>query len=199
MNNPIEHLWTPLATTPLLWPFVTLSAYVVGCMFQKACGGSPFASPVLVAFFLVAVVVLVTGTSYETFFAGAQFVNFLLGPATIALAIPLAKMSASFARTYRVSALPCLLDPSHRSQAGSASSACLAARTGLRSLLRQRPRPRRLPSRCPSKSAVSHHSPRLSRSSAASLRPLSASNCSTVCKSEIGARMAWPPASREAA
>ncbi|MGC1522201.1 MAG: LrgB family protein [Steroidobacteraceae bacterium] len=130
MNNPIEHLWTPLATTPLFWLFVTLSAYVVGCMFQKACGGSPFASPVLVAIFLVAVVVLVTGTSYETFFAGAQFVNFLLGPATIALAIPLAKnvrlvrenlpsiglalLAGSFTSIASGVGIVCLLGGSHR-------------------------------------------------------------------------------------
>jgi len=30
-----------------------------------------------------------TGTPYSTYFAGAQFVHFLLGPATVALAIPL--------------------------------------------------------------------------------------------------------------
>jgi putative effector of murein hydrolase len=40
---------------------------------------------------LVAAVVLATGASYPVYFAGAQFINSLLGPATIALAIPLAK------------------------------------------------------------------------------------------------------------
>ena len=43
---------------------------------------------------LIAVTVLVlfltlTATSYETYFEGAKFVHFLLGPATVALAIPL--------------------------------------------------------------------------------------------------------------
>ena len=32
---------------------------------------------------------LVTGTPYDTYFEGAQFVHFLLGPATVALALPL--------------------------------------------------------------------------------------------------------------
>ena len=49
------------------------------------------ASPVLIAIVLVAVVVLATRTSYKSYFAGAQFINFLLGPATIALAIPRAR------------------------------------------------------------------------------------------------------------
>jgi putative effector of murein hydrolase len=91
MNNSLQHLWTPLATTPLLWLVVTLAAYSVGRAIQHACAGSAFASPVLIAIVLVAVVVLATGTSYKTYFAGAQFIHFLLGPATIALAIPLAK------------------------------------------------------------------------------------------------------------
>jgi putative effector of murein hydrolase len=91
MNNSVQHLWTPLATTPLFWLVVTLAAYVVGRVIQQACKGSALASPVLIAIVLAAVVVLATRTSYKSYFAGAQFINFLLGPATIALAIPLAR------------------------------------------------------------------------------------------------------------
>jgi putative effector of murein hydrolase len=91
MNHSLQHLWTPLSATPLLWLVVTLSAYVMGRAIQRVCAGSAFASPVLIAIALAAAVVLATGTSYKTYFAGAQFINFLLGPATIALAIPLAK------------------------------------------------------------------------------------------------------------
>jgi putative effector of murein hydrolase len=91
MNNSVQHLWTPLATTPLLWLVVTLAAYVVGRVIQQACKGSALASPVLIAIVLAVVVVLATRTSYKSYFAGAQFINFLLGPATIALAIPLAR------------------------------------------------------------------------------------------------------------
>jgi putative effector of murein hydrolase len=45
----------------------------------------------LIAIVVVAAIVLATHTSYQTYFAGAQFINFLLGPTTIALAVPLAK------------------------------------------------------------------------------------------------------------
>jgi putative effector of murein hydrolase len=38
---------------------------------------------------LVALVLTGTGTSYGTYFAGAQFVHLLLGPATVAIAVPL--------------------------------------------------------------------------------------------------------------
>jgi putative effector of murein hydrolase len=91
MNKAIQHLWTPLATTPLLWLAVTLAAYVAARRAQRACNGSAFANPVLIATIAVGAIVLATGTSYRTYFAGAQFINFLLGPVTIALAIPLAK------------------------------------------------------------------------------------------------------------
>jgi putative effector of murein hydrolase len=91
MSNAMEHVWTPLAATPLLWLAVTVAAYLAGRLVQRMCRGSAFASPVLMGIVLVAAVVLATGTSYPAYFAGAQFIDFLLGPATIALAIPLAK------------------------------------------------------------------------------------------------------------
>jgi len=91
VSKAIEHVWTPLAATPLLWLAVTMAAYLTGRWVQRMCGGSAFASPVLIGIVLVAAVVLATGASYPTYLAGAQFINFLLGPATIALAIPLAK------------------------------------------------------------------------------------------------------------
>ncbi|HEY0120175.1 MAG TPA: LrgB family protein [Rhizobium sp.] len=91
MTAVITHLWTPLSATPLLWLAITLLAYLVGRVIQRVCGGSAFASPVLIAIALAAFVVLATHTPYETYFAGAQFINFLLGPATIALAVPLTR------------------------------------------------------------------------------------------------------------
>ncbi|MEI2422770.1 LrgB family protein, partial [Arthrospira platensis SPKY2] len=43
----------------------------------------------LVAMLALIGLLLVTGTSYDTYFEGAQFIHFLLGPATVALAVPL--------------------------------------------------------------------------------------------------------------
>lgn len=91
MSRVIAHVWTPLAAAPLLWLVVTIAAYLFGRLVQRACHNSPFASPVLIAIVLIATLLHVTGTSYQTYFSGAQFITFLLGPTTIALAIPLAK------------------------------------------------------------------------------------------------------------
>lgn len=91
MSAALQTIWNFLGSSPLLWLFITLGAYVGGHTLQLRVGGSAFASPVLIAIVLVCAMLLATGTPYSTYFAEAQFVNFLLGPATIALAIPLAK------------------------------------------------------------------------------------------------------------
>ncbi len=94
MTPSLDHLWAPLSAQPLLWLVVTLAGYAVGRTIQRASGNSPLASPVLIAIVLAAAAVLATGTSYQAYFSGAQFINFLLGPATIALAVPLARNAA---------------------------------------------------------------------------------------------------------
>lgn len=89
--NALHALFPYLAPSPLLWLAMTLGAYAAGQLVQRACGGSVLANPVLIAIVLVAGILLATDTDYATYFAGAQFINVLLGPATVALAIPLAR------------------------------------------------------------------------------------------------------------
>ncbi|MGJ4932064.1 LrgB family protein [Bradyrhizobium sp. HKCCYLS2038] len=86
--NPFS-LWVYLAQSPLLWLSVTLVVYAVTDAVSVRTRRHPLANPVLHAMWIVAVVLLLTGTPYTTYFAGAQFVHFLLGPATVALAVPL--------------------------------------------------------------------------------------------------------------
>lgn len=83
-------IWTPLAPTPLLWLTLTVAAFSAAQVLQRLCRKSPIANPVLIAIVLMVVVLRTTGTPYSEYFAGAQFINFLLGPATVALAVPLA-------------------------------------------------------------------------------------------------------------
>ena len=85
----ILRIWVYLADTPLLWLTATLAAFAVGDAVSAALGRHPLANPVVIAAGLLIVVVAGTGTSYATYFAGAQFVHFLLGPATVALGLPL--------------------------------------------------------------------------------------------------------------
>jgi predicted murein hydrolase (TIGR00659 family) len=78
-----------LRSSPLTALTATLVAYQLGVVLQKRCGGSPLANPVLFAVVVLAGALELTGTAYSRYFAGAQFINFLLGPAVVALAVPL--------------------------------------------------------------------------------------------------------------
>ncbi len=87
----IAHFWVYLAASPLLGLTLTLCAYLFAQWAYARCGFSPLANPVAIAIAIVAAVLLASGMSYQRYFAGAQFVHFLLGPATVALAVPLAR------------------------------------------------------------------------------------------------------------
>lgn len=73
----------------LVWVTVTVLAYQAAHALFRRCGGHPVANPVLVSVIVIACVLRLTATPYETYFDGARLVHFLLGPATVALAIPL--------------------------------------------------------------------------------------------------------------
>ncbi len=82
-------IWSYLARGPLLWLTLTLVAYVVADALSAWAGRAPLANPVLIAVILLGLTLWGTGTPYAVYFEGAQFVHFLLGPATVALAVPL--------------------------------------------------------------------------------------------------------------
>src|SRR5689334_6230391 len=89
MSEPAFSLWVYLSQTPLLWLVVTLGAYVIADRISLALKRNPLCNPVLISVAAVALVLWATGTAYPVYFEGAKFVHFLLGPATVALAIPL--------------------------------------------------------------------------------------------------------------
>lgn len=87
----VFELWVFLAATPLAGLTLTLVMYAIGWWCYTRCGMHPLANPVLIAVALIVAVLAVTRTPYDTYFAGAQFVHFLLGPAVVGLAVPLAR------------------------------------------------------------------------------------------------------------
>jgi len=89
MTPRINEIWVYLATSPLLGLTLTLLAYQGARYVHRRCGGHPLANPVLLAVSALVGLLWLTDTPYRTYFDGAQFVHFLLGPATVALAIPL--------------------------------------------------------------------------------------------------------------
>ncbi len=89
MPGALADIWVYLAATPLLGLTLTLLVYHGAFLLYQRSGFNPLANPVAIAVLILASVLWATGTPYATYFEGAQFVHFLLGPATVALSIPL--------------------------------------------------------------------------------------------------------------
>jgi len=89
MTPRLTELWVYLSASPLLGLTLTLVAYQAAFWLYKRAGFHPLANPVMLAIAMVATVLALSNMDYRTYFDGAQFVHFLLGPATVALAIPL--------------------------------------------------------------------------------------------------------------
>ncbi|MBL8406830.1 MAG: LrgB family protein, partial [Candidatus Accumulibacter sp.] len=84
MTPRISEVWVYLAASPLLGLTLTLLAYQGATWVHKRCCGHPLANPVLLAVATLVALLSLTDTPYRTYFDGAQFVHFLLGPATVA-------------------------------------------------------------------------------------------------------------------
>ena len=82
-------LWVYLSATPLFGLTATLAVYVVAQAAYTRLRQAPWANPVLWTVLVLAGGLLLSGVPYPTYFAGAQFIHFLLGPAVVALAWPL--------------------------------------------------------------------------------------------------------------
>jgi predicted murein hydrolase (TIGR00659 family) len=82
-------LWVYLQTTPLFWLTATLAAFLIADALAKAAHRHPLVNPVAIAIAILGIMLKATGADYQTYFNGAQFVHFLLGPATVALGVPI--------------------------------------------------------------------------------------------------------------
>jgi predicted murein hydrolase (TIGR00659 family) len=89
MTPKLADVWVYLSASPLLGLTITLVAYQGAYWLYKRANFHPLLNPVAVAIAVLVTLLKLTGTPYQTYFDGAQFVHFLLGPATVALAIPL--------------------------------------------------------------------------------------------------------------
>lgn len=90
MNEPaIGDVWVYLSASPLMGLTITLVAYGLAYRVYLKSNSSPLVNPVVTSVVMLIALLMATGTSYNDYFEGGQFVHFLLGPATVALAVPL--------------------------------------------------------------------------------------------------------------
>jgi len=81
----ISSLWQ----NPYLGIFLTLLSFQLGLFLYRRSGSQPWLHPVLVSVFSLCGVILYTDLSYGRYMDSAQFLSQLLGPAIVALAVPL--------------------------------------------------------------------------------------------------------------
>lgn len=115
-------LWVYLSATPLFGLTATLVTYVLAHAMYQRVQQAPWANPVLWSVVVIASVLLVTGTPYPTYFAGAQFIHFLLGPAVVALGWPLWQRRAALRQRW----VPLLIASLVGGAAASGSALALA-------------------------------------------------------------------------
>ena len=106
-----------LMTQPLLPLVLTLGVFAAAVLVSGCSKGHPLANPVLISVSTIILLLSMSQTPYEQYFGGAQFIHFLLGPATVSLAVPL------FRHLHKVSAyaLPILLGIGVGSASGAVS------------------------------------------------------------------------------
>lgn len=93
MEN-LRDTWVYLSASPLFHLTLTLVAFQGAFWLFEKAGRNPILNPVLISVIVIVGVLISTGTSYPQYFEGAQFVHFLLGPATVSLAVPLYRQLA---------------------------------------------------------------------------------------------------------
>lgn len=98
--------WT---NSPLIWLLATLLVYRFALAVNHRFGSTPLLHPVAVSTAVLVTLLVVTNIDYQTYFNGARFIHYLLGPATVALAVPLYSQIKNIRRNWFVLVMGALL------------------------------------------------------------------------------------------
>ena len=85
----VDALVEYITSTPLTWLLLTLGAFKFGIIVYEKSNKQVLLQPIIVSYLIIMSVILFTGTTYEEYFKGVEIIHFFLGPATVALALPL--------------------------------------------------------------------------------------------------------------
>ena len=78
-----------ISSTPLTWLLLTLGSFKLGIIIYEKSNKQTLLQPIIVSYLIIMSVILLTGTTYEEYFKSVEIIHFFLGPATVALALPL--------------------------------------------------------------------------------------------------------------
>ncbi|RBQ30172.1 LrgB family protein [Aliarcobacter vitoriensis] len=86
-----EALANYINSTPLIWLIVTLGAYKIGIIVYENFNKHTLLQPIIIAYMIILPIIVLFNIPFEEYFKGVEMINFFLGPATVALALPLYK------------------------------------------------------------------------------------------------------------
>lgn len=87
----LDALIAYVTSTPLVWLIVTISAYKIGILVYQKSGKNALLQPIVIAYMIMLPILLLANIPYKQYFESVSIIHFLLGPATVALALPLYK------------------------------------------------------------------------------------------------------------
>lgn len=96
-----EALLQRLSATPLFAVALTLAAYLVAMALLKRLGRPPWLPAIVLATALLVGALVLTGMDYTTYQEGARWLTVLLGPATVALGMPLYQLLPRIRQLWR--------------------------------------------------------------------------------------------------
>ncbi len=80
---------THLFSLPLFWAALTIAAFLAGQQLYRRTGNNAFIPPILTGVVLVVSCLELSGVSYQTYMQGGYYLNLMLGPVVVMLAVPL--------------------------------------------------------------------------------------------------------------
>ncbi len=119
-------LWHAIAATPAFGLALTVGVYALVRVMAARLGGAAWANPVLWTLAVVVAVLLSTGTRYSDYMRGGSVLSLLLGPAIVALALPIYLNARRLARV----AGPVVLSTALGASVGIAAAIAIAGLLG---------------------------------------------------------------------
>ena len=80
---------THLFSLPLFWAALTIASFLAGQQLYRRLDNNAFIPPILTGVVLVVTCLELSGVSYQTYMQGGDYLNQMLGPVVVMLAVPL--------------------------------------------------------------------------------------------------------------
>jgi predicted murein hydrolase (TIGR00659 family) len=78
-----------MISTSSIWIIITICVYWLSLHIHRNMNNTPFFPPILISIMLLVTLLLLSRTSYQSYFQGSEVLTLFLGPTIVTLAIPL--------------------------------------------------------------------------------------------------------------